>query len=196
MRLRLRFIYVGGYCFKWIDKSVISLILYRLFLSYTIPNVSNTHFFLTKKNKKIFVTGGCAHRHTHTQKCDEGQWHPVAWLLGCRCCGNCYLVVLVASLLLCVCVCSLTFLHFCVCMSFLVYICSTFSCYNHKDECLFFPCCNCSIQTVFNEKKKKKKKSRLMTFKQPEACLTSVKTQNYQLSVSAKHSSYQGSYNS
>lgn len=46
-----------------------------------------------------------SHTHTHTQRCDEGQWHPAAWLLGCRRWSNCYLLVSAASLLLCVFVC-------------------------------------------------------------------------------------------
>lgn len=95
---------VGGQqLVHFIDKqpkkhcSSFSLPIFSLLLCHYSKPVTQKFKIL---QKRIFVTGAL----TQTQKCDEGQWHPVAWLLGCRHCSKCYLVVLVASLLLCVCV--------------------------------------------------------------------------------------------
>lgn len=94
---------VGGQqLVHFIDKqpkntAALSLSPYSLFFSATILNLSH-------KNSRSCKRGSLSQEHSHKQKCDEGQWHPVAWLLGCRHCSKCYLVVLVASLLLCVCV--------------------------------------------------------------------------------------------
>lgn len=139
---------VGGQqLVHFIDKqpkntAALSLSAYSLFFSATILNLSH-------KNSRSCKRGSLSQEHSHKQKCDEGQWHPVAWLLGCRHCSKCYLVVLVASLLLCVCVhMHPTFISFCaVC----VCVWSEFSDYDNQNECIFFPCSNFSIHSLCNK---------------------------------------------
>lgn len=123
-------------------KNTAALPIFSLLLCHYSKPVTQKFKIL---QKRIFVTGAL----TQTQKCDEGQWHPVAWLLGCRHCSKCYLVVLVASLLLCVCVhMHPTFISFCaVC----VCVWSEFSDYDNQNECIFFPCSNFSIHLLCNK---------------------------------------------
>lgn len=136
----------GQQLVHFIDKqpkkhcSSFSLPIFSLLLCHYSKPVTQKFKIL---QKRIFVTGAL----TQTQKCDEGQWHPVAWLLGCRHCSKCYLVVLVASLLLCVCVhMHPTFISFCA-----VCVWSEFSDYDNKNECIFFPCSNFSIHSLCNK---------------------------------------------
>lgn len=93
---------------------------------------------------------------------------------------------------MCVCVYVHSHIFVCACLSLCIFVVYSLV-ITTKMNVFSFLVAIAPFIHFFNEKLKK---SRLMMFKQPEACLTSVKTQNYQLSVSAKHSSYQGSYNS
>lgn len=120
-------LYIGSTVFNKLIRAAISslrffhLLSYYLFLSPTNSKAA-TQTFLGLAKAELCHRRARMRTRIHTQKCDEGQWHPVAWLLGCRCCSNCYLVVLEASLLVCVRVYMYIPTSICVCMSFFVLV--------------------------------------------------------------------------